>query len=155
MKKQEIKPITMKFKDVGSFEFASTIQKIGAKETSNKNACAISRVVKALDGGRKLIQDRFQTDIAEKFGKRGEDGKLIRPENEPNGYDLIDGKEKELGEAVEAFGENTFEITVNPLTPSVLADHKLSANDIRMLGDLFSEDEPPQGPGLPLNFRNA
>lgn len=145
--KLEIKPIKVKFKEISSFEFASTLQKIAAKETSNKNACAIHRMIKEVDSGRKKIQEVYQTEIAEKFGKRGEDGKLIRPEQEPKGYDPIEGREKEIEEALEKFGEITFEVNCKPLTPSILSEVKLSANDIRVLGDLFAEDEPT-GPGL-------
>lgn len=153
--KQEIKTIKMKFKDVGSFEFASTIQKIAAKETSNKNACAINRIVRELDNGRKKIQETYQTEIAEKFGKRNEAGELIRPEQEPKGYDPIEGQEKELEAALEKFGESTFEMSCKPLTPSILSEMKLSANDIRLLGDLFSEDEPSAGPGVPLGLAQS
>lgn len=152
MKKPEVQAIKMKYSDIMSFEFSNTMHKIASKDTSNKNACHIAKIVKLCQEARNNAMKDFQKNVAEVFGKRDEAGKLIRPEGQDQGFEPMDGKEEEIFKAQELLGETEFEVKWKPLTPSVLADVKLSAKDIDALKNLFSEEEPaPVGPGLP-NF---
>lgn len=151
--KPEVTPIKLEFNAMSSFEFASMIQKLASSPTSNKNACAIARVVRELEKAQKLISDTYQTEVVEVFGKKGEDGKVIRPEDDPNGYEPLEmeGYDEKLAAALEVFGKHEFEVNSKPLTPSILADIKISAKEINLLKGLFTEDEAQQnaGPGVP------
>lgn len=154
MAKPEVTPIKLKFSAMSSFEFATLIQKMASTPTNNKNACAIARVVRDLEKAQKLISDKYQTDVVEFFGKKGEDGKIIRPEGDPTGYEPLEMEkfDEKLAEALEKFGEeNEFEVNAKPLTPTILADMKISAKEINLLAGLFVEDEAQQatGPGVP------
>lgn len=151
--KAEVTPIKLEFNTMSSFEFASMIQKIASSPTSNKNACAIARVVKELEKAQKLIADTYQTEVVEKFAQKGEDGKVLRPKDDPTDYIKLEMEnfDEKLAAALEVFGKHEFEVVAKPLTPSVLADIKISAKEINMLAGLFSEDEAQQnaGPGVP------
>lgn len=142
----EAAPIKMKYSDIGNFGFAQLMQKIAQTATNNRNACHIHKITREITKAREKIADDYQKEIAEVFGKRDEAGQLIRPEGEPKGYDVIDGKEKELEAAHATFGEKLAEINWRPLTPTTLADVKVSAAEIELMKDLFTEDE---GPGVP------
>lgn len=152
--KAEVTPIKLEFNTMSSFEFASLVQKLASSPTSNKSACAIARVVRELEKAQKLISETYQKEVVEVFGKKGEDGKVIRPEGDPNGYEPLEMEmekfDEKLAAALEVFGKHEFEVNAKPLTPSVLADIKISAKEINMLKGLFTEDEAQAtGPGVP------
>jgi len=149
MKPADIPTIKMTYAQLGNFGVAQTLQKIASTPTSNKNACHIHRITKEVQKAREMIVKEFQTEIVEKFGKRDAGGKIIRPADQPKGYEPIEGKEAEMDEAFKAFDAKTITFNCRPLTPSVLADIKISAQEIDALGELFTETE---GPGIPTDI---
>ena len=151
--KEKIVPIKMKYKQIMSFEFSSTMQKISVKETSNKNACAILRIVREVQKGRDQAMKDYQVKVAEVYGVKDENGKLKRPPGEAQGaFEPIKGKEEEIVKAQDELNETEFEVHSKPLNFTILSDMKLSAQDFNVLGPLFVEEETPTGPPLPPNF---
>jgi hypothetical protein len=138
--------IKMKYSDIGNFGFSQLIQKISQTPTNNRNACHIHKITRELQTAREKIADDYQAEIVEKFGKRNDKGELIRPEGEPKGFEPIDGQEDAINKAHDEFGNKMAEIKWRPLTPTTLADIKISGAEIELLKDLFTEEE---GPGIP------
>lgn len=137
-----IKPtVTMKYVNISNFEFAQAVQKIAQTPVTNKTACAIRRVTKELNLAREIISKDYQDKIVEVFGKRDEKGELIRPKDQPAGFDVDEAKQPEFLKAQEAFGENTVELKCAPLDSDMLGDIKLSAWELEKLGSLFSDTE--------------
>lgn len=147
--KPEVKPIKLKYSQVMNFDFTNVMHKIASKDTDNKKACHINRVVRSVQKGRDQAMADFQSKVADVYGQKDEAGKLVRPQAEPHGFIPVDGKEDEILKAQEELGETEFEVIAKPLTLSVLSDVKMSAKDIHALGPLFSEEEEVQGPGVP------
>lgn len=139
---QQSQPIvTMKYADISNFEFAQAIQKIAQTPLDNKTACAIRRVTKQLNVVREKISKEYQEKIVDLYGKRDEKGTIVRPENNPAGFDVVEGKEDEFVKAQEEFGKTAADLLTSPLTPDMLKDIKLSARELEMLQNLFDDGE--------------
>lgn len=146
--KVEVTPIKVRYSEVMNFDLANALQKIASNDTSNKNACHIYKIVRAIEAARKVVGDAFKTEFVDKYAPKDESGK---PEISPEGGFVVDAEQKsEFDVAEKEFGERTFEIKWRPLNPSVLCDVKLSARDIKALGPLFDEDDSgrPEVPHL-------
>jgi hypothetical protein len=138
-------PIKMKYKDIGGFKFVNMISKISSAPTSNKNACHIHNIVKRINQVREKMLADFDKELTQVYAKKDEKGKLI--DDGQGGLEIIDDKRDEFLKKQDEFGEREFTIDYRPLTPTVLADVKLTAEDIGQLGPLFTEQE--SGPDLP------
>ncbi len=139
--------VKMKYIDLGSMQFVTTVQKIANTPTASTRASVIRDWVKAIQNGKDEIKECYQKEIMEVFGQKNEDGTLKRPEGEPNSFVPDETKEKELMEANEAFGLREATIKLNrPITPSIIQDVKITAHELDLLGNLFSDQD---GPGLP------
>lgn len=150
--KQEIKPIKMKYKQLaGGEEFSMMLQKIGYTPTSNKNACHINRIMKALQTHQTALRDGYQSKLIPTYVEKGEDGKA-KFDPKTGEMVILADKREEFTKAEAEFMETEVLLAVKPLTPSVLADIKLSARDIDLLGPLFSEEDESRGPGVPLKL---
>lgn len=147
--------IKIKYKDLGSFEIQTAIQKIANTAMPAPKAAVISHLIKSAQAVRTQMSEEYKTEVMEKFAQKNEDGSLKRPEGDPQSIIPIEGKEEEMQKANiefgEKFGELKYmlkdkEIIARPLTPSLLADVKLSPKDLEALKDLYSDEE---GPGVP------
>lgn len=138
--------VKLEYQKISSFEFTQTMQKIANVATNNRAASHIRHVIKALDPARKEMGDAYIKEIMEVFGVKNEDGTLQRPEGEPQGFIPDETRTEEFLKAQEEFGKRIFIVKWRPLTPDTLVDIKLSAKELDVLGDLYSEEN---GPGLP------
>jgi hypothetical protein len=143
---ETMKPtVTMKYSDISSFEFAQAIQKIAQTPVDTKTACAIHRVTKALNSVRLKISADYQDKIVLMYGKKDEKGDVIRPLDNPNGFDVQEEKTEEFKKAQEDFGKTEAVLETKPLSMELLKDIKLSARDLEVLNNLFSDEETPVG----------
>lgn len=146
--------VTLKYSEVSSFPFAQAMQKISSTPTHGAKASQIHRVTKQLDRLRKQISKEYQEELVNVYGKKDEEGKLIRPEGEPNGFEPDETKQEEFVKAQEEFGNKTVELDVPSFNLDVLADIKLSAQDLEALKGLYMgnyEAQEDGGPGVPKN----
>lgn len=141
--------IKTKYQSISSFELAGVLQKIANTQTSNKNASHIRRVINEIKKAGDQIREEYKKDILEVYAQRDEKGEIKRPEGDPNGFDPIVEKEAEFLKAQEDFGGREIVIAWRPLNPDTLADVKLSAKELDLLGELYTDDA---GPGVPMNF---
>lgn len=142
--------VVLKYSEISSFQFAQAMQKITSTPTHGQVASQIHKVAKHLNRAREQISKAYQTEIIEKFGKRDEQGKLIRPEGEPNGFEPMEDKQEEFMAAQEAFGQNTIELNCQPFTIQLLGDIKVSAHDLEALKDLYvGNRDGEEKPALP------
>lgn len=112
---------------------------------NNKIACMIRGVNKAVRAKQEEIGKEYEDSVLHAFAKKNEDGSFVRPDGNPQAYDVDDTKVDEFKVAQEEFGKKTLTIEYGPLRPSHLEGIALSANELDALGDLFVEDD---GPGL-------
>lgn len=86
--------------------------------------------------------------ILAKYAEKNEDGTVKRNEGDVNSFTLVEDKKEEWQKALEDFGKNEIEVTMEwrPLTPDALSDIRLSAAELELLGDFFTDQE---GPGVP------
>lgn len=136
----------IKYKEISSFEFQSVVQKIANTPTGGKSACHIRHITKEISEARDRISDEFRRDIMEVFGEKDENGALKRPDHQPNGFTPVADRIEEFKKAQDAFAEREVELKWRKLTPSCLADVKLSGAEMNTIWPIFSEDE---GPGVP------
>ncbi len=139
----EIKPITKTYKEIGSNGFQQLMMKLANTPTTNYNAAKIHWVTKAFKKAQEQITSEFKAEFIEKFGQKGEDGKLLN-----NEFNIMEGKEIEYQEAIKVFEAKTYDFVCRPLSVDVLSDIKITATEIELLGDLFTEK---RGPGVPMN----
>src|SRR5205807_2099583 len=120
-----------------SFEFAQAIQKIHQTPVDNKTACAIHRAIKQLNKAREQISKDYQEKIVDRFAKKNEKGEVIRPSDNPSGFDVIEGQEEEFSKAQEDFGKTPFTMQTGPFTPQTFKDIKMSGRDLEVLKEFF------------------
>jgi hypothetical protein len=127
---------------VMKFEFQQVMMKLVNTATDNKKACAIHHISKEVEKHVDQFKSEFKKDILEKYAQKDEHGKYLNDEGQ---YKIDPKCFADYKTATEAFGKKTAIVKWKPLTPSVLSDIKMSAKEIDLLGELFSEQE---GPGL-------
>ncbi len=140
----------LKFSEISSFQFNQTLQKIVSTPTHGESAAVIHKLAKQVTEARDKVAKDYQDKIANVFGKRDAEGKLLRPEGEPNGFEPMEEKQKELETALEEFGKTLVEVNCSPLTIKVIGETKVSALDLESLKGLYSGNPSP-GPELPDN----
>lgn len=138
--------LTIKYKEVGGFELGQVIQKIASTPTSTSKAAAIRKLVKAVQEVRVKAADEWKEQIFEKYSKRDDKGVIVRPKDDPNGFEPDETRAEEMHKAQTEFDNKLAELSISPLNPMILSDVKLSAADLERLGALFSEEA---GPGIP------
>ena len=135
--------LKISYKDLSSFEFAQTMQKIGSTPTHGQLASRIHKVVKALDRARKAVRDEYRKEIIETFGKRDDKGALVRPQDNPEGFEPIEEKKDEFLKAHDAFGDRQADLDVKPFTVDMFGDMKISASDLENLGEMYAGNHEP------------
>lgn len=150
---QKSRTVTLKYKDISQEEFAIALHKVCQTPVENQAACAIRKVSKALNDARELISKEYATEIAERFGVKGEDGKLV-PAKDGSLFTVDETKREEFVKVQEEFGQKVLDLKCFPLTPNDLRDIKLSGRDLEVMGELFDDSAPtrPQalrGPQIP------
>lgn len=143
----ETPKLKVKYSIARGESFSMLLAKLANTATTNARACHIKKIMKGLEKLHKQIMEEFKKDILEAYAVKKEDGSGIKYKDEmESDFDLLEGKEKEYQEALKTFGEREGTIEWRPLTPDALADIKLSARELDLLGELFSEEN---GPGVP------
>ncbi len=145
--------VKLKYSDISNYQFSQAIQKIAATPLHGNAKSVVHKTVKALQFARDKLSKQYAAEIIEVFGKRGEDGKLVRPEGEPNGFEPDESKEKEFMDAQEAFGKNVTELNCKPFTDESLDKMAISAQDLAALGALYvgNAEEEAEKPPVPLH----
>lgn len=137
--------VTMKYSEISSFQFAQAMQKISSTPTHGAKASAIHKIARALTRAREDISKEYQKQIVEVYGKRDADGKIVRPEGEPNGFEPMEEKQEEFLKTQEEFGANTADLKCDPLTLQMLEDIKISAQDLEALKGLYIGNREDEG----------
>lgn len=143
--------VKIKYVEVSGFQFSQAMQKISTTPTHGQKASLIHKLSRRLSEARNKVSKEYQEQIAEKFGKRDEVGKLIRPEGEPGGFEPIEEQEKELIAAQDAFGEQILELDLQPLTLDTLSDFKISAQDLEALKGVYAGNSEFEKPAVPAD----
>lgn len=137
--------VKLKYSEISSFQFQQAVQKIAATPTHGQKASLIHKTTKAVGQARTQISKEFQDELVPEFAKKDAEGKIIRPEGEPNGFEPDETREAEFLKAQEAFGERWIELPkISPYTLDTLSDIKVSAQDLEALKGLYTgnlEDE--------------
>lgn len=141
-----MKAIMLSYKTIGGFEFSQLMAKLNNTNTDNRKASHIYQVAKRVKAGSQKITDEYKTEIMEKFGKKGADGKVVSDQNANGGFQMDEAVGEDFNKAFKEFEDRQIEVDWRPLTPDVLSDVKLSANEIGLLGPLYTEES---GPGVP------
>lgn len=144
--------VKLKYSELSSFGFAQAMQKIASTPTHGTKASQIHKISKQLTFARERISKEYQDQLVQTYGKKDENGKVIRPEGEPMGFEPIEEMAEEFATAQEKFGENVVELTVQPMSLDLLSDIKVSAQDLEALRGLYvGNDGAEAGPGVPTN----
>lgn len=144
--------ITLKYPEIMGQAFSQAMQKITSTPTHGDKAAAIYKLTKNIQNARDSIVKEYQKTIVETFGKRDDKGSLVRPDNQPMGFEPMEDKLTELQAAQDAFDSKSVELDVPPLSLAVLADVRLSAQDLEALKGAYSGVYISQGgPGVPEN----
>ncbi len=123
-------------------------QKLANTPTTQVRASHIRKLIKALDQGEEAIKKDYEETVLKKHARLNEDGTLWHPPGDPAGYEFLEESKEQMPQIHEDFGkrEVSIEMQWRPLTPDTLADFKMTAAEMDLLGDFFSEES---GPGLP------
>lgn len=136
-----------KYKDLKSFDFGNLMAKLSNTPTVNARANHIRHVIKEYQRCEKEISDQFDEEIVKVFSLKNEDGTTKLEEvGNPNSFQIDPDKQDAFTEASKVFGDKEIAINYRPFTPDTLADIKLTAKELNILGDLFTEES---GPGIP------
>lgn len=142
----DLPKLKVKYKMARGESFSMLFAKLANTATTNQRAAHIRRIMKGLEAVHKQIMEEFKTEILSVYAVKKEDGNIAFKDERESDFDLIDGKAEEYNKALAEFGEREGIIEWRPLTPDTLSDVKLSARELDLLGDLFSEEN---GPGIP------
>ncbi len=143
--------VEMKYEDVMSYAFAQTLTKIVQTPMKIQAAKHVKLVAKLVEKLRKQIQDEFQKEIVDVYAIKNDEGKIVRPEHDPLGFDVTAEKKEEFTKAQTAFGEKIATIQAPPLTVQTLQEVKITGSELESLKEMFYEEE---GPVLPPDVGN-
>lgn len=135
----------IKYKTLNDFGFQSLIQKLANAQTSTTNASHIRRIVNLVQKASDQMREDFKKDVLELYAARDEEGKIIATKEKP--FDIPDDKIEAFTAATEVFGEREGTVDWRPLNAHTIQDLKVSAREMELLGDLYTEEG--NGPGLP------
>lgn len=142
MEKMEQYWVKMTYEQVSGFEFAQVVQKIAAQPTDNKAANHVRHIVRELNQIRKDISEGYKKDIVEVYAKRNEKGELPPVEE----FLPEESRMEEFLKVQADFGKRECVVKWRALTPETLKDMKLSAKELDLLGNLFTEENGPRVP---------
>lgn len=148
--------IKLKYKNVTTFnryEFTSFMTKLKKTSTNNIAANNIHQVLKEIKRILKIVIDSYYTEVGDVYAKRNENGEIDREGADPAHTKFFkpdEAKIEEFEKAEKIWGEQEIEFKWKLLTPSDLKDISVSAEEIEMLGDIYSQEN---GPGIP-NLQN-
>ena len=148
----ETKGLEFKYNEIGGFEFNQIIQKISNTPTTAEKAGQIRSVVKAVQKLRDKVSEDYKKDILGTYFQKNEDG---TPKKAEGGGEFIPlaGKETEITKANDEFGARVGTIELEgcrPLTPNTLSDMKITARELELLKDLYTEQNGPGVPHMPF-----
>jgi hypothetical protein len=129
-------------------EFQQACQKLMNTPTSGENRYTLRKMLKPIKDAQKKIRKEYAEDIMNKFGKKGEDGKV-----DPETFQPEESKVEEFKAAQEEFGKRIIEIKRKKLTYKELADASLTANEEEALLPVF-DDTGGVKPPMPLRRVN-
>jgi hypothetical protein len=116
------------------------MQKLTSIPFPVKVGYSIKKITDDLTRQRKVMADEYNAEIVEAHAKRDEKNEIVRPEKGSPG-DFIPADPQKLAEAVEAFGDRSFEIKRNKIRLSELGDVQLSVSELTVLEPLISDVE--------------
>ena len=139
--------IKVLYKDISGFEFSQVLTKIANVATDTMKALHIRHIIDEIQTLREKVSQEYKKELMEVFAKKDENGKPLFDERS-NGEDFSPDETRtdEFLKAQDDFGKREGLVNYRALTPHTLADVKLSAKELKLLGPLFTEEN---GPGLP------
>lgn len=145
--------IKMTYQQVSGFEFTRAMQKLAQTPMSTKVAYNIKKLADAMNKQREVISQEYQRDIVDKYAKKDEKGELVRPEGQPQGFDIDAEKVEEFQKVQEDFGKREFTIERFKLTLADLEQVKLSASELTALEPIYQEHpvDTTEGNVVPMN----
>lgn len=117
--------------------FREALMKLAHQQLPGKVSYNIKRLVDAFKSQERKILEEYHEQITKKFAKKDEKGEFIRPEGDPEGYDVDETKEKEVRDATEEFGKKEFTIDRNQLNLADFMNVNISAAEFSILDPIF------------------
>lgn len=148
--------IKVKLGTIINERFRMLMSKLIQTPTDNVSACHIHKVYKEVEKHGDAYAKRFNK-FKEEFAQRGEDGKIVLGRDtdgieQPDTWVVLEEKRDDLNKAMKELHDEEATINWRPLTPNTLKDIKLSAYEIDLLGELYTDEN---GPGLPTGLHSV
>lgn len=123
--------------------FTRVIQKVTSIPLTTQAAYRVKKIADKMQAARAQIQSEYLKEI-EPFAKKDEAGEFVRPDNNPEAFDIPDEKKDAFLAMQKAFGERMISIDRPKLVIQDLGDHKFSAAELSVLEPMvnFGEDSP-------------
>jgi hypothetical protein len=133
--------------------FRVLVQKLIGAQTSGNNAYEINKLNSELKKKGQESEALIKSEFMEKFAQRDESGKIILMKDQdgneiPRTWAPIEEKKTELDTLVDKFYQEEVELKCRPLRPATIADIKLSAFELELLGEIYQHENGPGLPGL-------
>lgn len=122
--------------------FTRAIQKLASLPLPTKTAYNVKKMVDAIQTARKTVSTAFE-QVVQEYGQKDADGKLVRPKDDPNGFEIEETKMDEFTKAQDAFGQREIEIPRHKLLLEAFTNVSLSAAELSALDAFFDDPEEP------------
>lgn len=102
--------IKIKRSQLADMRFVMAIQKLANIPMNTNTAHSIKKIIQTLDEARTEMSADYKSEIVEKFSQRDEEGKIAWEDANQSNFKVLEGKEAELREAQEEFGNKELEV---------------------------------------------
>lgn len=152
----EEKTVSVKYGSVkNSQTFAQAMGKLMNIPLDQKTAYRLKRIRDGITSKIDTIRKEFREEVIEKYGKRGEDGKLVSNPMNPDAFEPDETKFQEFLDADKAFAEKTFKLDWYQI-PGFRFDGQLfTANEMGALEGIIDWEQEAPAHGTPEHSLGA
>lgn len=126
----------LSYRTISNFPFQSALQKLANAPLSGRQAYEVNIFSRAIKEAKQKIHDEYKKDLMDKYAVLDEAGKY-----DPDKFVVQPTKEDEFEKEQEAFSDREYSINRAKLPFSIIANLKVSANDIEQLAEIVEMED--------------
>lgn len=130
------------YSKVTSPRLTTAVQKLVGLSLPTKLAYSVKKMVDAIQTARKTISSEFEK-IVQEYAQKDDKGALVRPKDDPTGFEIPDDKMEAFTKAQKDFGDREIVIPRHKFSLEAFMHVNVSAADLSALDAFFDDPEEP------------
>ena len=124
------------------------LQKLLNTPMRSQVAYQLKKIADELQKARTTIGQEYEKEIVNVYAVRGEKGDIVRPEDDPMGFDVDPSKRDEFKRVQDDFGKRIIRLERHKITLHDLDGVALSAAELSLLEPIYAEPQEAEAPKL-------